>query len=288
MLKKMYLVTPEQFHSMKTRSGKTDARKRRRKPSTRRDGHKDSKDGSAYNKWLQVKKRKEEERILDKTVVKRIAQFLGKVMPAQVPSQPIPVKHEIPTAVDDIIKREPPVRSALVKKEDVYESTPARAQGDIDEQEALDYTARHFGKTASPYLVRYVYADDDEFLDTQYGIRRVDNNYMIGDTDITIDAASNIYVKDRRFRGTKGLWELLTQKKPDLDAITSDDYEKYKSILLMTSGHLEQYRPDGNVHVSRGPKYRTVISKLFPKTRIGGHRRRETASLQGRKWLEFK
>jgi hypothetical protein len=45
--------------------------------------------------------------------------------------------------------------------------------------------------------------------------------------------------------------------------IIPDDYEKYKSSLHMTSGHLEKYRPDGNVHVLRGPKYRNVISKLF-------------------------
>jgi hypothetical protein len=74
-----------------------------------------------------------------------------------------------------------------------------------------------------------------------------------------------IYVKYRRFRGTKGLWELLTPKKPNMDLIKTEDYEKYKSILLMRSGNLEQYRADGNIHVSRGPKYRNVISKLFPR-----------------------
>jgi hypothetical protein len=103
---------------------------------------------------------------------------------------------------------------------------------------------------------------------------------MIGDMDIMIEEARNRYVKDRRFRGAKGLWKLLTQKRSDLDAITSENYEKYKSILLMTSGNLEQYRPDSNVHVSRGQKYTTVISKLFPISR--GQKRRETV-LQGRK-----
>jgi hypothetical protein len=70
----------------------------------------------------------------------------------------------------------------------------------------------------------------------------------------------------RRFRGTKDLWELLTRKKPNLDLITPEDCEKYKSILLVTSGHLEECL-DGNGHVSRGPKYRNVISKLFPTNR---------------------
>jgi hypothetical protein len=80
-----------------------------------------------------------------------------------------------------------------------------------------------------------------------------------------------IYVNDRRLRGTKGLWELLTRKKPNQDFITAQDYDKYKSILLMTCGHLEQYRPDGNIHVPQGSKYRNVVSKLFPTSR--GQRR---------------
>jgi hypothetical protein len=114
-------------------------------------------------------------------------------------------------------------------------------------------------------LVKHIYDDDGEYLDTQYGIRMVDNVYMIGNSKVTINEASDIYVKDRRFRGTKGLWELLTCKKPNLDNKTAQDYETYKSILLMTSGHLEQYLADGNIHVSRGPKYRNVILKLLPR-----------------------
>jgi hypothetical protein len=80
------------------------------------------------------------------------------------------------------------------------------------------------------------------------------------------------YVNVRRSRGTKGLWELLTRKKPNLDLVKAQDCEKYKSILLITSGHLEQYRADSNIHVSQEPKYRNVISKLFPR-QIRGQRR---------------
>jgi hypothetical protein len=48
-----------------------------------------------------------------------------------------------------------------------YETAPTRgAVSDVDEQEAANYTARHFGTTASPYLVKYIYDDDGEYLDT--------------------------------------------------------------------------------------------------------------------------
>jgi hypothetical protein len=36
---------------------------------------------------------------------------------------------------------------------------------------------------------------------------------MIGDSAITVDAASDITIKDKTFKGTKGLWEILTRKK---------------------------------------------------------------------------
>jgi hypothetical protein len=49
---------------------------------------------------------------------------------------------------------------------------------------------------------------------TQYGILKVDDFYMIGNSNVTIDNASDIYVNDRSFRGTKGLWQLLTCKNP--------------------------------------------------------------------------
>jgi hypothetical protein len=84
--------------------------------------------------------------------------------------------------------------------------------------------------------------------------------------------------------GTKVLWELLTRKKPNLDLITAEDYEKYKSILLMTSSHLEQYRADGNIHVSRGPKYRNGILKLFPRQARG---QRRLSVFPGKLWIDY-
>jgi hypothetical protein len=50
-----------------------------------------------------------------------------------------------------------------------------------------------FGETARPYLVPYIY--DREFLDKQYGIRKSGDYYMIVDSNVSIDDASDIYVK---------------------------------------------------------------------------------------------
>jgi hypothetical protein len=125
-----------------------------------------------------------------------------------------------------------------------------------------------FGSTAAPYLAPYAYESDS--LDRQYGIRKDGDKYSIGNSTVTIDGDSNIYLRDKEFKGTEGLWELLTRKKTNLAAVTTKELRKYKSILQMTDAHLEQYEPGCNIHVSRGVKYRNVISKLFPQ-RGGKH-----------------
>jgi hypothetical protein len=105
---------------------------------------------------------------------------------------------------------------------------------------------------------------------------------MIVYSNFSIDDASDIYVKNRLFRGTEGVWELLTRKNPNLETVAEDDYKNYKGILLMTNGHLEHYRPDGNIQISRGNKYRNVISKFFQQIR-----RRCVESALNKRWAKF-
>jgi hypothetical protein len=42
----------------------------------------------------------------------------------------------------------------------------------------------------------------------------------------TIDEDSNIYLKDKQFKGTEGLRELLTRKKPNLAGVTTKKKRK--------------------------------------------------------------
>jgi hypothetical protein len=99
------------------------------------------------------------------------------------------------------------------------------------EQEAAKFRARRFGRTT--WLNTLLTMAN---FSTQYEIRKVDV-YMIGNSNVIIDDWSDVYVNDRHFRGTKGPWELLTRKKPNTNLITAQYYEKYRSILLMTSAH---------------------------------------------------
>jgi hypothetical protein len=152
-------------------------------------------------------------------------------------------------------------------------ATPKRVvetedEGDDDDQyideEVKSYGARHFGTPASPYLTPYLY--DKGFLDKQYGLRKEDGNFMVGDSNVSVDKDGDLYIKGQHFRGTSGLWKPLTRKRINKEKVTTSDLKTYKNILQMTHGHLEGYEPGANIQISRGPKFRKFIAKLFPQS----------------------
>ena len=136
------------------------------------------------------------------------------------------------------------------------------------------------GALASPYVSPYLYESKRRGLDTVYGIRREGGVFMIGDSQVSVDRDGNIHIKDVEFPATKGLWERLTRKKVDKDSL-----KQYKTILKMTNAHLEGYKPDANIHASKGNKFRDVISKLFPG---GGPRQSGVEAALHREWITYK
>jgi hypothetical protein len=92
---------------------------------------------------------------------------------------------------------------------------------------------------------------------------------MIGDSALSVDRDSDIWIKGRRFKGTRGLWELLTRKNVKREIITSAGLKTHKEILT-TNAHLEGYEPRSDIHIERGPKFRNVIATLFADTKKRG------------------
>ena len=150
------------------------------------------------------------------------------------------------------------------------------------EPRVLDYGAITVGALASPYVSPYLYESKRRGLDTEYGIRREGDGFMIGDSRVGVDRDGNIHIKNVEFPATKGLWELLTRKNVNKKSITTDDLKQYKTILELTNAHLEGFRPDGNIRTSRGHKFRDVISRLFPGTRRSG-----TEAALRREWITY-
>jgi len=66
------------------------------------------------------------------------------------------------------------------------------------------------------------------FLDTQYFIRKDGDTFKIGDSQVLVDQNGDITIKEKEFRGSEGLRELLTRKNVNKVQLTSDDLRKYK------------------------------------------------------------
>jgi hypothetical protein len=151
---------------------------------------------------------------------------------------PLPGRSEFAAQTDFFTPSPPP---PLAKKEEWVVETPKRRhtspeygtdeedeeegieeEEEEEEEEVQHYGRENFDEVASPYLTAYVY--NRRFLDKEYGIRKEeDGTFMLGNSPVTVDAQSNVIVHDKLFRGTTGLWELLTRKKVNQSLITTDD-----------------------------------------------------------------
>jgi hypothetical protein len=81
---------------------------------------------------------------------------------------------------------------------------------------------------------------------------------------VSVDDNGYVTVRGVTYEGTKGLWELLTKTKVDQSLVMPYDMNSYKPILDLTSGHLNDNDPSGNIKTVRGPRYRDAIKALFP------------------------
>jgi hypothetical protein len=95
-------------------------------------------------------------------------------------------------------------------------------------------------------------------------IRDQDGKFRVGNLKIEIDNDSNVFIANKKFKGTKGLLELLTRNKIQRSEITSHDLKTYKQILELTSAHRENNDTAEVIKISRSRKNRDVISQLFP------------------------
>jgi len=109
--------------------------------------------------------------------------------------------------------------------------------GTVSEDVTRKFARKSFGAIASPYLSPHVHKSG--VLDAEYGLRKVGDRFFIGNSDVTVDRYSDFYIRNKHFKGTRVLWELLTRKKVNTDIVSASDLRQYKRILNLTSAHLE-------------------------------------------------
>ena len=266
----MYLVPADQFHKH-VRPPKNHQEKAKR-PAIH-----------PYKKWVRMRRKIREEEMERNSRTKTGAEFLNR---------DLPVPAVAPTYKQTSTQKEKAETYVAAIPSEIYE-TETGPHDDTDvvvvvdedddyvEDEAKRYGRKEFGAVASSYLLPNLY--NRRFLDTQYGIRKDGDTFMIGDSTLTVDRDGDITVKGKHFEGMQGLCELLTRKNVKHEIVTTDDMKTYKTILLLTHAHLTGYEPDGNINVSRGAKFQKVISRLFPLNR----KQRAIESTLRRKWAKY-
>jgi hypothetical protein len=206
---------------------------------------------------------------------------MKQILPAATNLQTSTPDLELPTLKAKSIRgTQTDVTSASVtdirpSKEIIYETPklePVREADDDDDDGFLEEDAKRFGRenvgsVASPYLMPFVYKR--RFLDTQYGICKDGDTFKIDFSPVLVDEDGDITIKENEFRGSEGLWELLTRKNVNKEHMTSDDLRKYNKILQLTNAHWQSYDPAGAINVGRAIKFLELIAPLFarPKSR---------------------
>ena len=127
--------------------------------------------------------------------------------------------------------------------------TPAIEGPDVTDTEK-------YGPIAFKYLTKYTTkgAADDVF-----GVHGDEEGLYIGDTRIHVNN-NNIIVGEKEYKGTHGLWELITLKEPRV--YDDEDYDNYAEIMINTNAMKQD---SGKPKSSGGLKWKNLVSGIWAK-----------------------
>ena len=123
------------------------------------------------------------------------------------------------------------------------------------------------GELTKKYVLKMLHSTLPKRNYHVYGARLTDEGLMIGNSLIRIDNADNLTIKNKTFKGTPGLFELLFTKEPQ--GYTRKDLESFKTICKVTNAHKKGYDAASPVYRNKSIKYKNLIMKLFPPTKSG-------------------
>ena len=127
---------------------------------------------------------------------------------------------------------------------------PEEYEEKMEEDKELD------GKIAYEFL-------NKPFRDKTFGVRKKGGRHYIGSQHVIIQDNDIILTKNgERFKGTPGLWILITSKNPK--NFTDKDYGEYKGIMLLTNALHCDYNPNNPFPRGSGStKWMTLLRPIW-------------------------
>lgn len=126
---------------------------------------------------------------------------------------------------------------------------------------AKEYVRNKFnGKLAKEYFSKLISGSKE--VDHNYGVRVEGDFWMLGNKVLEI-AGDDLIINDKRYNGTRGLYELIFMNQPNEFIYDEKDMDDYKSILFDTNVFRSNYSALGKLRSNRGRKYKYIIAQLI-------------------------
>ena len=118
----------------------------------------------------------------------------------------------------------------------------------------------NLGSIATNALKKFLRRDD---ADKIYGLRDKNGKFYIGNKLAVIDN-NDLIVGKYEYKGTPGLWELITSKNPDENIYDLKDLEIYAKLLIRSNALRQNYDPDNKRPLSSsGNKWKNLLSNIW-------------------------
>ena len=159
-----------------------------------------------------------------------------------------------------------PIREGIEKLPQAIQPLGEAPEEEEDEEEEVEEEEdESVGEIARHYL-------NKQYRDTTFGIRKKKGHHYIGHKHVIVDGNDIIIRKNgERFKGTSGLWELITSKIPK--DYTERDYDNYEDLMIMTNA-LHRNNDEDNPHPkeNRSNKWRNLLSPIWDRKKGGVYR----------------
>ena len=141
-----------------------------------------------------------------------------------------------------------PIREGIEKLPEVMQPI-----GEATEEEEEEDDEELVGEIAYEFLTK---PDTDK----TFGIRKKEGHHYIGNQHVIIKNNDIILPKyNDRFKGTPGLWELITSKNPKRKNYTDKDKDNYEDLMIMTNAlHRNNDEEESHPKSSGGVKWKLL------------------------------
>ena len=157
-----------------------------------------------------------------------------------------------------------PIREGIEKLPEAITFPPTQPLGkateeeEDEEDEEEEEEDESVGELARQYLSK-------QYRDITLGIRKEKGHHYIGNQHVIVEDNDIIISKDGdRFRGTNGLWELITSR--DLVDFDKDDKDEYERLMVKTNALHREYNPSNpRPRGSMGKKWKNILGPIWYK-----------------------